>query len=88
MIDIQHPSYAELHPQHHRSNNADPADAARDRGNDHGGVDVDQEAEEAAWLESVQAAGLEQVHLPQEPLSTPISVLREPAQSGKADLGR
>ena len=61
-------------------------DATPETGDD--GVDVDQEAEEAAWLQSVQAAGLEQVHLPQEPLSTPISVLREPAHAAKADSAR
>lgn len=87
MIDIQRPSYAELHPpQHHRPDNHDLDDTARDKAGDE--ADIDQEAEEAAWLESVQAAGLEQVHLPQEPLSTPISVLREPAHPGKAESGR
>ena len=86
MIDIQHPSYAELHPQHLGQHNDAREDA--EQGRDDAQADADQDAEEAAWLESVQAAGLEQVHLPQEPLSTPISVLREPAQSGKADSGR
>lgn len=79
MIDV-------LHPSHPDSNHNDPAHAnhiAKDESPDDG--EAKQDAEEAAWLESIQSAGLDTVQVPQRgTLAMDLGMLREGVQHQKS----
>ncbi|CAK3953291.1 hypothetical protein MYCGRDRAFT_98544 [Lecanosticta acicola] len=86
MIDVLHPSHDDWHHNPTTMSNHDPQyqPDSTHNGADNNEDGEEQEAGEAAWLESIQSAGLGQVQAPQRgTLAMDMGVLRDRGQHQK-----
>lgn len=83
MIDVLHPSHPDSsqNAQHNGSPHAYQVANDQEPGNEQ----EQEDAEEAAWLESIQSAGLDTVQVPQRgTLAMNLSMLRDGSQHQKS----
>lgn len=79
MIDVLHPSHVDLNDNLASSNHRHPSRASRV------GNEADMDAEEAAWLESIEAAGIGDVQLAHKgALVMDVGLLREASAQQKS----
>jgi hypothetical protein len=94
MIDILHPSQSELdcgltdHHHHNHNHNANPTYEPIDQGDKLASSEDAEDAEAAAWLESIQSEQLDAIQLPQGgTLVMDIGLLRDTQQRRKVRNG-
>lgn len=82
MIDVLHPSHPDYNPNVNHNGSAQGTHIAQDETPDD--EEGQEDAEEAAWLESIQSAGLDTVQVPQRgTLAMGLSMLRDATQHQK-----
>lgn len=83
MIDVLHPSHPDSNQNTQHNGSAQAYRVASDEAP--GNEEEQEDAEEAAWLESIQSAGLDTVQVPQRgTLAMDLSMLRDGSQHQKS----